>query len=703
MKARDARNVVLLWLLTTVLFADVLFLGNGFFQRDLFRYHYPMKKVVRETIAGGEFPYWNRYWSGGQPMAANPAYEIFYPPQWLIFVGSYDFGFNLHIVFHVYLALIGMYLLIRALGARPLTATFAALSFSLSGFFLGSMTTLPTFFVWAWAPLAGWAVVRCSAAGAARSRYAIAAAVLSMQLLVGEPVALLQVWGLLTIFVLWTRGWRGFAVAAGLLGAALALSAVQIIPAIDHAADSVRSRGFALEVVTDYSMPPIRPLELFVPRLFGILDSRQQAVWGAEYFARRTPYLLSISCGLAVTILALGGLLARARGSLAVISIGVVSYVLAIGDATPFYGWLYELGVRSLRYPEKFMAAFIFVLVIFAAMVLERFLDGDARIRRWVRIAAWATVVIAASPLLFWQWSVESIHLFEVARTMWLGGVSLAAAWAILALLPPGRSWAYVALFILLIDVAWLGREASPALPRDFWTPPPITKSLDPDRKAWAIFHRGEWIRDANYWNARQLPVWLLARDALLPITPAAWGLRSALELDFDETALLPTHDLLDLMMRYGSSGAPDWSDPFFETANVRYIIDYAPEGLAVTKVPNRGWYYSPEAQATVIAIHERSNEAVVDVETPSEAQLIAVVTRHKYWSAYIAGREMLIAPANIAFQSVMVPPGRHRITWRYRNPLILWSGVFSAAAWLVAAFVITTRRRPPLPLQNGS
>ncbi len=336
-------------------------------------------------------------------------------------------------------------------------------------------------------------------------------------------------------------------------------------------------------------------------------------------------------------------------------------------------------------------------------MVLERFLDGDAQVRRWVRIAAWSTLVISALPLLFWRWPVESVHLLAVARTMWLGGVCIAAAWAILASLPPGRAWSYVAFFILLIDVAWLGREASPALSRDFFTPPPITKSFDPDLRSYAIFHRGEWIRDANYRNARELPPWLLARNALLPITPAAWNLRSALELDFDETALLPTHDLLDLMMQYGSSGAPDWSDPFVETANVRHIIDYAPDGLAVTNVRNRGWYYFPAADATVVSVLESANEAEVDVETSSEAQLIAVVTRHKYWSAFIAGRERLIAPANIAFQSVMVPPGRHRITWRYRNPLILWSGILSAGAWLVAAFVITTRRRPPLPLQSGS
>src|SRR5207237_3736651 len=121
---QDVRNVAILFLIATILFADVLFFGACFFERDLFRYHYPMKRVVREVIARGEFPLWNRYFSAGQPMAANPAYEIFYPPQWLIFIGDYRFGFALHILAHVYIALVGMYLLLRALDVRGRVAFF---------------------------------------------------------------------------------------------------------------------------------------------------------------------------------------------------------------------------------------------------------------------------------------------------------------------------------------------------------------------------------------------------------------------------------------------------------------------------------------------------------------------------------------------------------------------------------------------------
>ena len=69
----DLWSALLLIAVTVFLFADVLFLGNNFWFRDLFLYHFPMKHIVRETIARGEFPWWNPWWGGGQPMIANPA------------------------------------------------------------------------------------------------------------------------------------------------------------------------------------------------------------------------------------------------------------------------------------------------------------------------------------------------------------------------------------------------------------------------------------------------------------------------------------------------------------------------------------------------------------------------------------------------------------------------------------------------------
>ena len=188
----DRRILLLLVAIATFFFADVLLLGNNFFFRDLFAYHYPMKQIVRDTIARGDFPWWNPYFGGGQPMAANPAYEVFYPPQWLIFIGSFGFGFALHIIFHVYLALIGMYLFLRSIPLRVEATMFGALSFAFSGFLLGTMTNLPTFFVWSWVGVVGWAVLRLIRGGGG----APAAIAMAMPLIVLDPVAVPQIFAL---------------------------------------------------------------------------------------------------------------------------------------------------------------------------------------------------------------------------------------------------------------------------------------------------------------------------------------------------------------------------------------------------------------------------------------------------------------------------------------------------------------------------
>src|SRR5690349_6938976 len=71
----DAIALASLALIVTLVFGDVWIGINNFYMRDLTRYYYPTKQILREIVYGGEFPYWNRYYSGGQPMAANPEHE----------------------------------------------------------------------------------------------------------------------------------------------------------------------------------------------------------------------------------------------------------------------------------------------------------------------------------------------------------------------------------------------------------------------------------------------------------------------------------------------------------------------------------------------------------------------------------------------------------------------------------------------------
>jgi len=116
---------------------------------------------------------------------------------------------------------------------------------------------------------------------------------------------------------------------------------------------------------------------------------------------------------------------------------------------------------------------------------------------------------------------------------------------------------------------------------------------------------------------------------------------------------------------------------------------------VRVTKFRASARYYFPRGTpARILHIEEDGNSAAIDVECNDKALLIATVTRHKYWSAFVDGKPAAIEPVNIAYQAVRLPRGRHHIEFRYRNPLVIWMGGVSALTILVVAIVPTLRRR---------
>jgi hypothetical protein len=735
-------------LLLILLFSDILFLGNGLYFRDIFRYHFPMKHVVREAMLSGEFPYWNPLISSGQPLAANPAYELFYPPQWLVLLPGYVLGFQLHILVHFAIAAAGMFLFLRSLDISLEAALFGSVSFSLGGFLLGLVNVLPFFFAVSWLP---WIVLFARRYIRTGRGLLMACVTLAMQGLIGEPMTLMQTWLILGGYAVYAaNGARASSLkrTAAILAGGTALAAIQLLPAIDHVRDSVRARGFTYDTVTQWSMPPLRPLELFLPHLFGRVSENGLLFWGGAAYPRAgAPFVLSVYCGVLVAIFFVAGLLMRRRVMRFAAAGAGLSLLLALGSHTPLFRLLYAAGVRSLRFPEKFLITTIFIAIVVAALAFDAFVRGDDRVKRHAFRIACAVAAILLVLTLFSRldvyaaafasvWSTtDAIHVInsqrDLLRALGFAVLAVALLWAGRSRITP--AWRIGALLFVLLDLIPFSFELLPRMPREYFSPPPAASGLDGP-----LFHEADWYLSPTrrkYFGQGKNTAWVV-RNGLFPMTPAAWGVPTVLNRDYDETSLIPTGELIATMQAWREKQRFDWSQPFIAMSSARYRAAFRPFEEEMTRVGGNFANVQPvefvrasdasrftfprrlvqvksrtdvltmletnvmrqraalvetfpfiPSDAVATRVLETNNRVEIDVAASGDAFLAAAITRHKYWSATVDGEPVAIVPTNIAYSGIEIPQGRHSVVMRYRNPLIGAGAALSAAALLMLIF----------------
>ncbi len=785
-RRHDTFAVAILALVTTILFIDVLAGTHNFYLRDLARYYYPAKQMLRDIVLGGEFPYWNRLFSAGQPIAANPEHEVFYPLTWLILLPSYDLGYRLLVLSHVYIGVLGMYAMLRSMDLRVPAAAFGAISFALGGVYLSYVNLLPILFCVAWLPLTCLFVRRFMFTPNV-GNFVLASLFFGMQFLVAEPTTILQTGFLLGMYALY-RGWYAardhgrswksavpemltrVALVGAITIAALLLGAAQMFPAIDHARDSVRSRPFRYALVAEWHLPPARLAEFVYPNVFGhVTVNHTPRYWGRGlYYPRTGSFLYSIYPGLLAACLALAAILVRPRGSRFVLIVCAISFAIAFGPQTPLLKLLYDSGlVVSIRYMEKFFLLAAFALTVLAAQMFDGLVAGDRRIRTAGLIVAGTATAVAAVMALsgFREGYAEAFGLFwgvedrvvamasQLARRDWIvasirGGILVALFGAIRVI--PRRLWLGAVGIFVFTDLAAINAEINPRMPaRFFRDEPPIVRRVFPSsRDAFRIFHAADWVQSSDqnatdYGRTGPASYWIL-RNGLFPVMPAAYGLATVLDVDYDRTALLPTADFTNAMWAVKRLGRKDWWQPFAAMSNVWYRGTYRSfqdetkrigknlsqaEPVEFTQVAAHPRYYfadqivsirtMPEfarrvakgqfservafvpmpafdpAPGVVHAWRETSNTAILEVESAGRGFLVMSVTPHKYWNITLDGQPVRAVVTNIGYQGIPVPRGRHRIEMRYRNDLILVSVAVSimTMAFLVAAALAARRR----------
>jgi hypothetical protein len=771
----DIIAVASLALIATLFFGDVWLGINNFYMRDLTRYYYPTKQILREIVYGGEFPYWNRYFSAGQPIAANPEHEVFYPLTWLILLPSYDFGYRLLILLHIYIGLLGMYALLRSMDLRPFPAWFGAMSFGLSGLVLSYINLLPILFCTAWLPLTCLFVRRFLLHRHPRD-FAIAALFLGLQFLVAEPTTIMQTGLLIGMYALY-RGWyarprvlksiSSVLWIALLAIAALAVGAAQVLPAIDHVHDSARSRPFDFDLVSAWSMPWSKLAELIYPNILGHISVRH-VMWywaGGLYPGMGSPFLFSIYVGLLVVALTVGGALARPRGGRLVILLSLLSGILALGSHTPLLKLLYKAGIATtIRYPEKFAMIGVFTIIVFSAQMLDRVLAGDTIVRDGAigfsvatTAVAGTLAIIAFTPLYnrtFMRiWGLTAgggaTRMIALSRQDWIAAAvrgAIVVGVLATACRIPHRIWLLVAGLVVAGDLAYVTSELNPRMPRWFFQPPPVSAQFPANRADFRLFHEADWYGTEEI--ARQFfstgdAVYWVVRNGLFPMTATGSKLRGVIERDYDKTALLPTVDLAESVWDVKRSGRGDWWEPFMAMSNAWYrgvyrnfdeerkrvrgdfkrstpirfietthypryyfadqIVTIRDRHDFVGKLSNESFSrkvafvgqpsFVP-ARGTVRSVSESANRAVLDVDSPGQGFLVMSVTPHKYWRITVDGRSVPAVVTNIAYQGVIITPGRHRVVMEYRNELVQ-IGLLISITLIVILTLIAFMQRP--------
>jgi hypothetical protein len=660
---------------------------------DLRYYHWPLAEHMAKCLRDGHLPLWDPWTYCGMPFHAIVTTQAFYPPTLIAVLASnlWKGGRNLlyflelQDIFHVFLAGIFAYLLVRRLTSSRVAALTGATVYQLGPFFTTQMQHIGAVNAAAWMPLALLAIVELSDRPNWRWLATLAVA-LAMTILSGFPAVtatvfvgcgMLVVWRLLLRRASWTLPlWA----ATGMLGAVL-LSAVQLFPTLQLIRNSVAK--YRADWLDDGGGHPVQALiTLLIPNYWGVAQFDSMAwklPWNATWM-----YLYCGIIGLICILAALFWL--RNREALIFGAVTVCALFWMLGQNTPVGLWVFRAlpyFIKAPLYAEYALPLFSLGMAVLAGL-------GAERITRGRNAAGGLLLVAAAAADLTFAGSGMRIntHKFSdepgLAYSHYDGLKEIPETMRKLVnqTTPPAR------IDTMNGSINWAGNAALLQIPVATGNDPLALERYMQVRLSFCNGERwGRWYQIANL----ESPVLdLLNVRYVLSSNPLdAELVRRA---RFVPAARLPGNEVyenLDVLPR------------FFFARRVRSAT-----GLqdAVAKIRAPG--YNPREEAIVEGIPDGTfdtgavrvlkyvpNEVVLETDTRAHAYLVTSEAHYPGWWATIDGVEHSIHYTNGAFRGLPVPAGRHTVVMRF-SPDILWrSMALSGAGWVALLCALSLRR----------
>ena len=439
----DRWPVAILVLVPTLLFVVPSLLGHPPIAGDNLIQNFPLRVLSGKILATGHLPLWNTGSFSGTPLLGGMNAGSLYPGSVIFAFLPATFAWVLNMIACYLAAGVGLYLLVRRLGAAPLPALLGAISYAYMGMMVGQMVHLGVIQGLGWMP---WVVlsilliaerirrpddstwrVRLIDAGWPLLGLVVLSALIFLS---GEPRAMveLEIVGLLTTIyaaVVTDGARRSRSLAALALPAIAALwgalvAAVQLVPGFGFITLSQRSH-LSSDFFGSGSLSLNKTILLGIPDLFGGTGLFHQPTYFTDYnLPEVTGYIGMI--GLAAIVAgALRLVDARRRSAprhlYLALAFVVTGLIFAWGEFTPIIHLMGQIPLlNKTRLQSRNLAVFDLGGAMLVAWFCDRLLLGDAAgasLRGWrrtiVALPIAATAVVAALALIAPSWLERSL------------------------------------------------------------------------------------------------------------------------------------------------------------------------------------------------------------------------------------------------------------------------------------------------------
>ncbi|MGA1823779.1 MAG: YfhO family protein [bacterium] len=405
---KNKRSIIfaLLIIICLLYFSDILIGTYIFTERDLAVFFIPPRILWSGMIKNGQVPLWNPFFYCGQPLFASLQPGILYPFNILFLLIPFDFAFNLIIIVHFFLAGIFTYMLIKSIDGADAGAFIGAIIFMLSGYLLSVHNLLIHLLSIIWLPLI--LLSYHNYTNKEEIKYILYTSFFLTLMFLGGAVEIVYGTFLLLFILMIFKDPFGiqvksisfkkkgiFLVVIGVLF--LSLSAVQLLPFLEMAYNSIRSGGLQYKEAVTWSLSPKDLVQFFLPDIYGSTITSQ------KYWQHQN-WLKTIYTGCIPFALALFFIWEKMKKALPIIIIMAISLILALGGYTFFYPVLFRYipFFNTIRYPVKFLFIFIFFLSLMAGMGYNSFCRLSDNKNRGGRLIVYTITILSIIGASLW-------------------------------------------------------------------------------------------------------------------------------------------------------------------------------------------------------------------------------------------------------------------------------------------------------------